>query len=165
MAKTHWKECFNKDYIGAWFCMDEDKDLTIDHVVKAEEITGEKGRKDTEMVIYFEEKDANGRPLKMVANATNCKTLEKLTGSPMIEDWAGARITVWADPDVSFGGQKVGGIRIRPEAPSKLVCDECGSAIKGAFGMNAKQLAEYTRKKYGRQLCAECAKKAKEAAV
>ena len=163
MAKTHWKECMQKDYIGAWFCIDEDKELTIDHVVKAEEITGEKGRKDSEPVVYFKEKDANGKALKMVLNATNSKTLEKLAGSPMIEDWAGLRVTVWADPDVSFGGQRTGGIRFRSEAPAELFCDECGSAIKGAYSMSSAQLAAYTKKKYGKQLCAECAQKAKEA--
>ena len=48
-----------------------------------------------------------------------------------------------------------------PGGPSHS-CEECGQMISPAFSMSVTQLAAYTRKKYGKALCAECAKAKKE---
>lgn len=50
-----------------------------------------------------------------------------------------------------------------PETVEVYFCEECGTEIKGAKGFSASKIAEMGTKKYGRCLCLECAKKAKEA--
>ena len=166
-SKTHWKECCNKDYIGAWYCMEEDKTLTVKRTVRDETIVGEKGRKDKGTVVYFEERGDDGKPLKMVMNVSNFKTMEKVSGSPFLEDWPGTKIVVYADPDVMFAGEKVGGIRIRPYSPKQetYICADCGKTIEQDHQFSPRTIAERSRKAYGRTLCMDCAKKAKEAQV
>lgn len=101
----------------------------------------------------------------MILNVTNMKTIAKMYG-PYIEKWAGKRVQIYAST-TKFGGDTVECLRIRKEAPEdvKIACEECGQFMQPAFSMNVKQLAAYTKKKYGKQLCAECAKAAKGAAA
>ena len=100
----------------------------------------------------------------MILNRTNCKTISKVCGSPYIEQWTGHRIQIYATT-TRMAGETVECLRIRDKAPEevKIPCEECGQMIAPAFKMNATQLAAYTRKKYGKALCAECAQAKKEA--
>ena len=63
-------------------------------------------------VMSFDETD---KPL--VLNSTNGQILAQITGSPESDDWTGTQVVLYHDPNVSFGGKLVGGIRIR--APRK----------------------------------------------
>ena len=54
----------------------------------------------------------------LVLNWTNIQAIERITGSDDTDDWAGKSIVLYEDPNVSFGGKTVGGIRIR--APRKM---------------------------------------------
>jgi hypothetical protein len=62
-------------------------------------------------------------------------------------------------------GDTVEALGVRNKLPEdvKITCSSCGKQIRPAFGMSASQLAAYTKKKYGKNLCAECAKGKKEA--
>ena len=159
MSQTHWKVAFDPNYLGGWDLEPgEDKILTID-CVRREECTFEGGRKETHNVAHFVEK---AKP--MVLNATNCKTISKLMKTPYIEEWKG-RIQIYYDPSVKGkSGEVTGGLRIRPKAPEdvQIPCECCGQMITPAFSMSASQLAAYTKKKYGKNLCAECAQDAKK---
>ena len=62
--------------------------------------------------MYFKEEDKG-----MVLNWTNIQLTAKATGSDDTDDWVGKQIVLYEDPNVSFGGKLVGGIRIR--APRK----------------------------------------------
>lgn len=53
----------------------------------------------------------------MVLNSTNAQLCEKFLGSDDTDDWAGRQIVLYDDPTVAFGGELVGGIRVR-RAPS-----------------------------------------------
>lgn len=53
----------------------------------------------------------------MVLNSTNGQLIAKITGSEETEDWTGKQIVLYHDPNVSFGGKLIGGIRVR--APKK----------------------------------------------
>ena len=99
MTKTHWKKLYNPNYFGAW-CFEPGKDmvLTVDHVIQ-EVVSDEKGRKEQCMVVYFRERGAK----PMICNKTNSKSLEKLAGSPYIEDWAGVKLQLYVDHNVRFG--------------------------------------------------------------
>lgn len=49
----------------------------------------------------------------IILNVTMWETLEELTGQPDSDQWKNTQIVVYVDPDVRFGGKRVGGIRIR----------------------------------------------------
>ncbi len=63
---------------------------------------------DEKFVLYFEEV-----PKGMVLNWTNIQLIAKAIGSEETNDWLGKKIVLYEDPNVSFGGSLVGGIRCR----------------------------------------------------
>lgn len=60
-------------------------------------------------------------PKPMLLNSTNIKLLEKACGSDDTDDWVGKEVICYTDESVSFGGQVVGGLRIRKQesAPTR----------------------------------------------
>ncbi len=58
--------------------------------------------------LLLEESD---KPL--VLNSTNIQLCAKVFGSEDTDDWKGKRIVLYTDPNVSYGGKIVGGIRVR----------------------------------------------------
>ena len=159
MSDTHWKKLINPDYLGA-YSLDPGQDMVLTiRQVKKEMVTGADGTKEECIVCYWQEAQ---KP--MILNVTNCKMISKLLKTPYIEHWAGHRIQIGAEM-VSAFGEKVEALRVRKALPeeSKVACEECGQFIQPAFNMSAAQLAAYTKKKYGKILCAECAKEKKEA--
>ena len=79
----------------------------------------------------------------------------------------GKRIQLYLKPGVRNPrtGETGDGIRIRAKIPEdiKIACEVCGQFVTPAFNMSVSQLVTYTKKKYGKILCAECAKEKKEA--
>ena len=112
------------------------------------------------VALYFEEKSVK----PMVMNKTNSKTMAKLAKSPMMEQWRGTMVQIYYDPTIKFGRDVVGGVRIRPFAPNVPKCEECKNALKAHGDMHINKLAAYTKSKYGRTLCADCATKAAKGA-
>jgi hypothetical protein len=49
----------------------------------------------------------------MILNSTNIQLLAKACDSDESEDWVGRKVTIYADPNVSFGGKLVGGLRVK----------------------------------------------------
>lgn len=49
----------------------------------------------------------------MVLNSTNAEIIAKLSGLTNSDDWSGVKIVAYDDPNVSYGGKLVGGIRVR----------------------------------------------------
>ena len=158
MPDTHWKKLINPDYLGA-YSLDPGKDIVLTiSSVKKEMITGTDGKKEECIVCRWVE---NEKP--MILNSTNCKTISKLLKTPYIERWAGHRIQIGAEV-VSAFGEMVEALRVRKKLPEdvQIACEECGQFIQPAFNMTAGQLASYTKKKYGKCLCAECAQEQKK---
>ncbi len=161
MSETHWKKLINPDYLGAYSLEPgQDMVLTIGRVQK-EMITGTGGKKEECIVCHWQESQ---KP--MILNVTNCKTIAKLLKTPYIEKWAGHRIQIGQDL-TKMGGETVECLRVRNKLPEdvQIPCAECGQLLTPAFSMTVSQLAEYTLKKYGLRLCADCAKEAKEKAI
>ena len=52
-----------------------------------------------------------GKP--MVLNSTNLQLMAKIFGSDNSDDWLGKRIVVYVDPNVSYQGKLIGGLRVR----------------------------------------------------
>ena len=81
------------------------------------------------------------------------------------DKWIGKKITLYFDPLIKFGREVTGGVRaeIPREAPLPK-CEQCGKNITAAGKMNPEQVAAYTKSKYGKALCGDCAKAAAEGA-
>ena len=158
---THWKKLTNPDYLGSYaFEPGQEMTLTISRVIR-EKVIGADGKSDECIVCYFREN--NVRP--MILNSTNCKMITKLYRTPFIEEWAGKQITIRVEQVKAFG-DVVDALRVKPVLPAKapeLKCTKCGQVLIGYGQMNARALADYTRKKFGDVLCAECAKKEADA--
>lgn len=52
-----------------------------------------------------------------VVNVTNAAICEKIFESDDTDDWIGKRLVLYTDPNVSFQGKLVGGIRVRAPKP------------------------------------------------
>lgn len=78
------------------------KDVSKENVAKPNEPKKERG------VMYFEEYEKG-----LVLNATNLKRAAAALGSDDTDDWLGKKIVVYCDENVEFGGDIVGGIRLR----------------------------------------------------
>ena len=115
--KTHWKKTVDKDWIGT-YVLPEGKPIVVKLLsVKYEEVKV-KGVKGTYKVAYFAANPYFKRPMLLSANI-NLKRLEKLTGSPYIEDWASINldVTLQQEMDKAFGGGKDWALRIAPTLP------------------------------------------------
>ena len=153
----HWKRLINPDYLGA-YSLDPGKDLVLTiKSVGREMITGTGGKREECPVCHWQEEQ---KP--MILNVVNMKTIAKMYGSDY-DNWPGKRVQIYAST-TKFGGDTVECLRIRKDPPEevKLPCEECGQFITPAFSMSVTQLAAYTKKKYGKNLCADCAKEQKE---
>ena len=129
--KTHWKKLDNPNYLGAYSLMDgETKELTLTiEKVAQEEVKTERGG-ELCRVAHFK---GNHKP--MILNNTNSKIIEKLYGTPYIEDWKDKSIVVYVAKFKAFGDW-MEGLRIRETKPktkkqlTPLTDDKLDSAIK-----------------------------------
>jgi hypothetical protein len=53
----------------------------------------------------------------MVLNSTNIQLLEQITGSDDTDHWMGKKIVLYVDPNVSYQGKLIGGVRVRRPKP------------------------------------------------
>lgn len=108
-------------------------------------------------VLYFQE---NIKPL--IVNKSKLKPIVAKYGFET-DAWIGKQVTLYFDPTVRFGKELTGGVRVKmPQQTSavKPKCVECGGDINAAGKMTPEQMAAYTKSKYKKALCAECATKA-----
>lgn len=54
----------------------------------------------------------------LVLNSTNIQLCEAICGSDDTDHWIGKRIVLYVDPNVSYAGKLVGGIRVRKPKPT-----------------------------------------------
>ncbi len=83
---------------------DEDRVMTIKSV-KLEDMPGDAG--DQKWVLYFREEQKG-----MALNVTTIRVLEQAYGDDS-DHWVGNKVKVYVDPNVSFQGKLVGGLRLR----------------------------------------------------
>lgn len=139
MGETHYRKVFDSPYLSAADIV-EPVQLTIAKVTQ--EIDKTKKTKDVFNTAYFQEREIRpGEKLKpMILNATNSKMMDRLTGTPFIEDWAGKRITIYVDSNVKFGRDTVEGLRIRAAAERRALTPQNRSVwenAKAAFRRDA----------------------------
>jgi hypothetical protein len=80
---------------------------------------------DTKWVLYFREHEKG-----MVLNTTTIRVLESAFGDDS-DMWVGKRVKVYVDPNVSFQGRVVGGLRLRP--PPKAGAASKPPVVKDEF--------------------------------
>lgn len=64
----------------------------------------------------------------MVLNTTNIHVAAKICGSDDTDQWRGKEIVLFCDPNVSFGGQVVGGLRFRGQEKAPVKAKGRGTA-------------------------------------
>lgn len=102
MSKTHIDKLRNPNYLGGWDLQDESGN-TIDRVVTIKEIKNEsvfnqKSQVEQQVItVLFEE----CKPI--ILNATNRKTLKKVTGTDFVEDMIGQKIQLTTKRIKAFG--------------------------------------------------------------
>ena len=118
MSKTHYRKVFKSDHLGCADLEDfiEQGSNLVFTIKQVKQEYGAKvaGKKIDANIAYFNE---NIKPL--VLNATNSKTLKKLTGSSFVDDWSNTTIQLYIDESASLMGSRVGGVRISPKIIQK----------------------------------------------
>jgi hypothetical protein len=107
----HWKKWMDpKEFLFAFDLDGRDVNVTITHCTPGE-LTGEQGRKTKKPIAHLQ-----GTPKKLALNATNCTTIEQLTGIDDPREWKNVRVVLFPTK-TNFGGKTVDCIRIRPYPP------------------------------------------------
>lgn len=94
----------------------------------------EKGETKKKWALHFRELD---KPLLL--NKTNINRTVKATGTDDVDEWNGRKVVLYFDPDVEFGGDVVGGIRIRAPKPG-AAAPEPEPAPRGNFEEDPDQI-------------------------
>lgn len=81
--------------------------VTIDQLTQ-ENVAKEGAPEELRYCLWFKECE---KP--MVLNSTNGQIIAKIANSEETDTWPGTKVVLYDDPNVSFGGKLVGGIRVR----------------------------------------------------
>lgn len=148
---THWRKLTNPDYLGSYaFLPNEEKQVTIDYV-KNETVVSAEGRSEILPVMHFKQRDI--KPL--ILNRTNAKMIEHLFESPYIENWKDKDIVLCVQRIKAFG-EMVDAVRVKKSKPTPIICEECGKPITAYGSSTPAAIADRTKKKFGKTLCAAC---------
>lgn len=96
--------------------VDQDYIVTIEHIEQVNVAPKDADKDEFKWTVRFEEFD---KP--MVLNSTNIQLLAKACDSEDTDDWIGKQVIVYSDPNVSYGGKLVGGLRIKKYSVAKPV--------------------------------------------
>ena len=113
---------------------EEGKLVTIESL-KRTNVAREDDEPEWKYVMHFRETQ---KPLVM--NATNIQLCARACGSDETDEWVGKRIVLYADPNVSYAGKLVGGIRIRAPkgaagtAPKTQTREQADERMADEFG-------------------------------
>ena len=147
----------NPNYLGSWD-LDElpnrEVTLTISKIVDEDVFTNGKSEKCT--VCHWTDKAFK----PMILNVTNKKTICKMYKTKETEKLKGKAVVIGVEKVKAFG-DIYDALRIRAIIPqmtvAKIKCENCGGDITASGSMQASQVAEYTKAKYGQRLCSRCA--------
>jgi hypothetical protein len=109
---THWRTFLDSEIIRYVDVAERGTDITLTiKQVKKGKVNGKSGKSSSKAMIYFE---GGERPL--AAGTAILSTIGSLYGNDT-RQWPGKQITIYADHNVMFGPEKVGGVRVRPQVP------------------------------------------------
>jgi hypothetical protein len=113
----HWRTHIEKDFLGAWDLVAADGKTPKDYTLKVARVksqllkTREHPKGKRKCTIQFV-----GARKAMVANATNCETIEAMYG-PDTDAWVGKLVTLYQTDVRNPNGGTIRGIRVRPRKP------------------------------------------------
>lgn len=146
-------------FLGSWDLYElPNKRITVTiRKIEEEYVDDTKGQKKKKAICYFKE---DVKP--MILNIENKKRLIKLFQTKDNNALIGKRIEICYEKVKAFGdiydALRVVSRLINQEEPEIIVkCDLCGNDIKPLRKMSSEQVAQYTKEKYGKQLCSDCA--------
>ncbi len=109
----HWRSFLDSEVIRYADLVERgDITLEITKVVKGK-VTGKSGKGSSKAMLYFK-----GAERPLAAGTSVLSVIAKLYGNDT-RKWVGKSVTLYADDDVMFGGEKVGGVRVRPVIPNQ----------------------------------------------
>ena len=142
---TPWQKFYDKEYLGSHnFDDGEQKTVTVKSASQRE-VTKPGGKKDTCLVIDFEQVEGKEPVKPMVVNTTNAKAIQKVSGSRFIENWKGTKLTLYVDHNVKFAGKTVDGIRVKVDgmkaqkehlSTEHPKWDHCVAAVASGYTVN-----------------------------
>jgi hypothetical protein len=98
MTKTHWKKLTNPNYLGVYSLNPDGSDMVVEiESIVNQEVKNKDGKAEDCVVALLK----NSKP--MIVNNTNLKSIEKVAGTPFIEDWGGLRIALYSLRFRAFG--------------------------------------------------------------
>lgn len=106
----HWRALLPSDVIRYVDVMEQEFTLEISDVKKGK-VTGKNGKSTGKAMISFVGAE------KPLAAGTEILTVIAQMYGDAPKKWIGKKITIYGDPNVKFGGEKVGGVRVRPVVP------------------------------------------------
>jgi hypothetical protein len=96
------------------------------HGVERVNVAKEGAEPEYKWAMTFGESD---KPL--VLNSTNIQLCERIFDSDDTDDWANKKIVLYVDPNVSYGGKVVGGIRVRaPKKPAAAAAKPVSAPVQ-----------------------------------
>jgi hypothetical protein len=117
--------------------------VTIDHL-EEKNVAPPDQPEEVKWIMYFREYQK-----ALVLNNTNIQLLVHATGSDDTDDWAGKEVVLYVDPNVSYGGKLIGGLRIRKHetrTPQRAVPQKAAPRTQAARSdsqEHADQLAKW----------------------
>ncbi len=156
----------NPNFLGSWDIEElpnKEITLTIEKIQDVEVVTN--GKSENCTACFWTDKAHK----PMILNVCNKKALCKLYKTKDTEKLKGKSVVIGIDKVKAFGDIH-DALRIRkriPQASSATLpkCEGCNKDITASNNMTPEQLAAYTKKKYGKCLCAECATAAAKGAT
>jgi len=111
-TEGHWRTFLDSDVIRYVDLQDREYTLEIAKVAKGK-VVGAGGKSNGKAMIYFK-----GREKPLGAGTAILSAIAQLYGNNTTK-WIGRLVTIFPDPSVKYGGEAVGGIRIRPVVPKE----------------------------------------------
>ena len=109
----HWRQFLDSEVIRFVDIADKG-DITVRiKTIKKGKVVGSGGKSSAKGMITFE-----GSEKPMAAGTTVLSAIGALYGNDT-RKWPGKLITIYGDPEVSFSGAKIGGVRVRPSVPKE----------------------------------------------
>jgi len=119
---TSIDEFFGNFLKSEYFAKGEEMNLVIKEV-KVERV----GREDdieNKIVVYFSGLRSDLAEKGLGLNKVNAEAIAEISKTKVIEQWVGVRVCLYVDPNVMFGGKRVGGVRVKAiasPAPAQAV--------------------------------------------